>query len=326
MKKLILIAGLLLAANGHTHDELFPACPSPHDPHSAETEGNIQWYKAISKEAPRYPNRALTRALEGRVILEYTINTEGRAVDIKVARSTDKTFNEASIRAAKKFVYEPSINLDTGLPIKTSGVRHVITYELEGSQRSLFYITKDLNMNFANEFFRAENLPPKSSIKRINKNLKFNTTESNDLRKSMYLYLRATKSSQLQPRNISNERKDLESALSMLLGLDDLDPNVIGMTIFVIKALAPLLVSNIQEITRVADLLRSILLKLNQFEASYNEERYDLFVEMGVTAFNLRNWCVAHESFNKALKISNTLGNPENPNLKKYRDMAKERL
>ena len=97
MKKLILIVGLLLAANGHAHDELFPTCPSPHDPHPAETEGNIQQYKAISKKPPRYPDRALTRGLEGKVILEYTINTEGRAVDIKVAGSTDKTFNEASI-------------------------------------------------------------------------------------------------------------------------------------------------------------------------------------------------------------------------------------
>ena len=172
MKKLILIAGLLLAANGHTHDELFPGCPSPHDPHSAETEGNIQQYKAISRTPPIYPNRALMRVLEGKVILEYTINTEGRAVDIKVAGSTDTIFNEASIRAAKKFVYEPSINLDTELPVNTPGVRHVITYEFEGSQRNLFYITKDLNMGFANEFFRVEKMPPKSSVKRINRNLK----------------------------------------------------------------------------------------------------------------------------------------------------------
>ena len=326
MKKLILITGLLLATNGHTHDELFPACPSPHDPHSADSKENIQPYKAISKTIPIYPKRAQSSGMEGMVILEYTINNEGRAVDIKVAGSTDKIFNEASIRAAKKFVYEPSINLDTGLPTDTIGIMTNFVFELEGSQPNLFYITQDLNRDFANEFFRAEKMPPKSSIKRINKNLKFKTTESNDLRKSMYLYLRAIKSSQLQPRNASNERKDLESALSMLSGLDDLDPNVLSLKTFVIKALTPLLASNIEEMSQASDLLRSTLLKLNQFEISYTVERYDLFVDLGITAFNLRNWCVAHESFNKALKISNTLGNPENPNLKKYRDMAKERL
>ena len=73
----------------------------------------------------------------------------------------------------------------------------------------------------------------------------------------------------------------------MLLGLDDLDPNVFGLTIFVIKALNRLLASNIEEITRAADLLRSILLKLNQFETSYTEERYDICVDLGVTALNL---------------------------------------
>ncbi|MEC8872301.1 MAG: TonB family protein, partial [Pseudomonadota bacterium] len=93
MKKLILIAGLLLASNGHTHDELFPTCPSPHDPHSADAKENIQPHKAISKKPPIYPNRALTRGLEGSVILEYTINTEGRAIDIKVVDTSNTIFD-----------------------------------------------------------------------------------------------------------------------------------------------------------------------------------------------------------------------------------------
>ena len=102
MKILILIAGLLLAANGHTHDELFPACPSPHDPHSADTKENIQPYKAISKTPPFYPRRALGRGLEGSVILEYTINTEGRAIDIKVVDTSNTIFDSAANRAVEE--------------------------------------------------------------------------------------------------------------------------------------------------------------------------------------------------------------------------------
>ena len=42
LKKLTFIAGLLLATNGLAHDELFPACPSPHKAHQVETEGTIK--------------------------------------------------------------------------------------------------------------------------------------------------------------------------------------------------------------------------------------------------------------------------------------------
>ena len=102
MKKIILIAGLLLAANGYTHDELFPACPSPHPAHPETTEETIKPPKAIYKEAPDYPTRALTNRREGSVILEYTVSTEGKVVNETVIGSTATSFAIAAKKAAKK--------------------------------------------------------------------------------------------------------------------------------------------------------------------------------------------------------------------------------
>ena len=169
MKILILIAGLLLAANGHTHDELFPACPSPHDPHSADTKENIQPYKAISKTPPFYPTRALGRGLEGSVILEYTVNTEGRAIDIKVVDTSNTIFDSAAIRAVEEFLYEPSINLDTGLPIDTPGVMHAITFSFEGYEEILTLGGALDSWNRTINKIQSEK--PKNAIRRIERYL-----------------------------------------------------------------------------------------------------------------------------------------------------------
>ena len=169
MKILILIAGLLLAANGHTHDELFPTCPSPHDPHSADTKENIQPYKAISKTPPFYPRRALGRGLEGSVILEYTINTEGRAIDIKVVDTSNTIFDSAAIRAVEEFLYEPSINLDTGLPIDTPGVMHAITFSFEGYEEILTLGGALDSWNRTINKIQSEK--PKNAIRRIERYL-----------------------------------------------------------------------------------------------------------------------------------------------------------
>jgi hypothetical protein len=46
----------------------------------------------------------------------------------------------------------------------------------------------------------------------------------------------------------------------------------------------------------------------------------------GVLAYNSGNWCRAYESFDAAINAAKTIGMEENPSLKKYRDMAKERF
>ncbi|SVE20851.1 uncharacterized protein METZ01_LOCUS473705, partial [marine metagenome] len=200
MKKLILISALLLvASNGHTHDELFPACPSPYDPHSADAKENIQPYKAISKEAPTYPYRALSRGLEGSVILEYTINTEGRAIDIKVVDTTSTIFDRAAIRAAEQFVYEPSINLDTGLSIDTPGVKHAVSFWIEGYEEALTLGGSAVG-SWNRTINKIQSAKPKDAIRRIDRYL---ADEEEDIIRVALYYLRSLRAAEIEPRNLS---------------------------------------------------------------------------------------------------------------------------
>ncbi|NNK98826.1 MAG: protein TonB, partial [Xanthomonadales bacterium] len=64
-------------------------------------------YLPIVKVAPIYPNRALTRGIEGFCVVQYTVTKQGTTKDPVVIDSqcTSSLFHRASINAALKFKY-----------------------------------------------------------------------------------------------------------------------------------------------------------------------------------------------------------------------------
>ncbi len=85
-------------------------------------------YLPIVKVAPVYPNRALTRGLEGYVIVEFTVTPQGTTRDAVVIESTSSLFERAAVEAALKFKYKPRV-ID-GQAVEVPGVRNKITFEI----------------------------------------------------------------------------------------------------------------------------------------------------------------------------------------------------
>ena len=85
-------------------------------------------YLPIVKVAPVYPNRALTRGLEGYVIVEFTVTPQGTTKDAVVIESTSSLFERAAVEAALKFKYKPRV-ID-GQAVEVPGVRNKITFEI----------------------------------------------------------------------------------------------------------------------------------------------------------------------------------------------------
>lgn len=87
-------------------------------------------YLPIVKVAPIYPNRALTRGVEGFCVVQYTVTSMGTTKDPIVVESmcTSSLFHRASINAALKFKYKPRI-ID-GTPVEVPGVQNKFTYEI----------------------------------------------------------------------------------------------------------------------------------------------------------------------------------------------------
>jgi protein TonB len=87
-------------------------------------------YLPIVKVAPVYPRRALTRGIEGYVILEFTVTKLGTVMDpVVIEAKPSGIFDRAAIQAALKFKYKPKV-VD-GEPIEVHGVRNIIRFELE---------------------------------------------------------------------------------------------------------------------------------------------------------------------------------------------------
>ncbi len=87
-------------------------------------------YLPIVKVAPIYPNRALTRGVEGFCVVQYTVTSLGTTKDPFVVESqcTSSLFHRASINAALKFKYKPRI-ID-GEAVEVPGVQNKFTYEI----------------------------------------------------------------------------------------------------------------------------------------------------------------------------------------------------
>ncbi len=84
----------------------------------------------IVKVQPIYPRRALSRGIEGYVILEFTVTKNGSVRDpIVIEANPTKIFDDAAIQAALKFKYKPRI-VD-GQPVDVAGVQNQLTFQIE---------------------------------------------------------------------------------------------------------------------------------------------------------------------------------------------------
>lgn len=87
-------------------------------------------YLPIVKVQPMYPRRALSRGIEGYVLLEFTVTQTGAVKDPVIIESEPpNVFDDAAIRAALKFKYKPKIV--NGEAVDVAGVQNRITFRLE---------------------------------------------------------------------------------------------------------------------------------------------------------------------------------------------------
>lgn len=86
-------------------------------------------YLPIVKVAPIYPRRALSRGIQGYVILQYTVTKQGTVKDPVVVEAQPKNiFNNVAIKSALRYKYKPRV-ID-GVPVEVKGVRTKIIFEI----------------------------------------------------------------------------------------------------------------------------------------------------------------------------------------------------
>lgn len=87
-------------------------------------------YLPIVKVAPQYPRRALSRGIEGYVVLEYTVTKQGTTSNPVVIEAQPLgVFDKTAIKSALRYKYKPRVT--NGEPVEVPGVRTRITFKLE---------------------------------------------------------------------------------------------------------------------------------------------------------------------------------------------------
>jgi len=88
-------------------------------------------YLPIVKIAPIYPPRALERGTEGHCTVVYTVTKQGTTANHSIDQSdcTSRLFHKASINAAKKFKYKPTVR--NGEAMDVPNVKNRFRYSLD---------------------------------------------------------------------------------------------------------------------------------------------------------------------------------------------------
>ncbi|MBP8975188.1 MAG: energy transducer TonB [Bacteroidetes bacterium] len=90
--------------------------PAPQPPEEAAPKPfvAIEMPPQIVKRAtPKYPEIAYRMRIEGKVVVEVTVDPQGKPLQAKIAKSSSDVFNEAAIEAAMKSTYKPAM-MSTG--------------------------------------------------------------------------------------------------------------------------------------------------------------------------------------------------------------------
>ncbi|MYD43924.1 MAG: energy transducer TonB [Gammaproteobacteria bacterium] len=87
-------------------------------------------YLPIVKVLPQYPRRALSRGIEGYVIVEFCVTEQGTVRDpVVIEAEPSAIFDRAAMNAALKFKYKPKVVNEVA--VEVCGVPNKITFEME---------------------------------------------------------------------------------------------------------------------------------------------------------------------------------------------------
>lgn len=117
-----------------------PAAPAPRETTRTAEAGSVgstyaqtgetRSVQPLRMEPPMYPRDALRRRQEGFVVVEFTINAEGRTENIEVVESEPRgAFDVEARRAVGRWTFKPA--LQNGQPVPQR-IRHTLEFNLQG--------------------------------------------------------------------------------------------------------------------------------------------------------------------------------------------------
>ena len=292
--------------------------------------------KILKQVPPRYPRLGLEKAIEANVMLEFTVDENGKVINPKVIWYDQSELNEKeyfsknSIKAVKKFKYKPAKN-ELSENVTYEGLKVVIGFRLEGYEN----VIPIKNKVFESLIARIQRQDTtgitfekfKNIVNDIDEELQ--SPELTLLEKAAFYYLKA----------ISLKRLDAEQERikkNLLLSKSYYSGEFIE-TLRNGKQVRTLASEKLN--TFVGLLLIEIYFKEENWayvekemaaiqKISFNTPRrfYRPYIYQGVASYTNENWCNAFQGFNRAKKLAEVYGYDFPERLKKAMEYSSLQL
>ena len=83
---------------------------------------------SVVRVQPVYPAQPISRGLEGWVLVEFDVRTDGSVANAFVADSSSRAFERSALNAIYKFRYKPAV-VD-GIPQVATGLQYLFRFEI----------------------------------------------------------------------------------------------------------------------------------------------------------------------------------------------------
>ncbi len=130
------------------------------NPAGQETKGkDLENLKLVKKVEPVYPEEARKAGVEGVVILEGTIDTDGNVAKVKVLKGEHESLNKAAVEALKQWKYNPAtlkgkpmpVNFTVTMKFKLDGKEAEAQKPAEGAEHPGPTVIKKVNPTYPEE-------------------------------------------------------------------------------------------------------------------------------------------------------------------------------
>jgi len=278
--------------------------------------------KPLKQSPPSYPRRGLRKSIEANILAEFKINKEGKVIDpiIVWQNQSDNRksiiFNTKTLASVKKYQYEPARN-ENGEVIE-SARRVLIRFRLEGLEDNLTVS----NASYEKILYKLKKINRKNGktrdfelvkiVKDVDAVLKDNNLSKID--KAVFYYLKAVTLKALEAPNDEIRKILLESKKNYELEIIETlkgGVEVRSVTSEKLNAFSGILLA--ESYFKDNDYKNVEHELVHLFNGSiqnvlFNKKYYSSWERLGVSSYNLKNWCNAVTALKKAKQLSEIEG------------------
>ena len=316
-----------LFSNDYTQlQSLFSNCSKLKDPLGAYP---------IKQSPPVYPRRALEAGIEGITLVKIMVRKDGTVKETEVVWSSaddsrsQNLFHRSSIKAGNKFIYEPKLNKD-GQKVEFT-TYSTIAYSIDGNEEVL-------NLGNQSREFRKYRKLMKNDPQRFLEEIDIVLNENilQPMQKAIYLYFKARVLSQ-QGEEKEKIIQTLEESQKLYWKIhtyvtddeDEKDIYLMGRNESKLHTFVGPLLSQLYLQKRMwneaAIQSSTVIRNSRQNQKKPSGRLYQSYIHLGISAFNLKLWCEADESWAIAKAMAKRLKREFPDSLSKFKDEANKR-